>query len=127
MAYWPSDSFTATRSPCPDPYDVPDSSPAPRSHDQAHSHWEEAFLASVRMPKLTIVVPWITARTWQAAGELFSVEADLKDIVSKHGDGVYTVLLWGKLGGKDLVISEYSIFYGIEPPATYSTNYDMEP
>ena len=126
-AFWPTDSFNTTRSPCPDPYDVPDTSPAPRSHDQANAHWEEAYLASMGMPRQPIVVPWVTARKWHTAGELFSVEADLKDIVSKHGDGVYTVWLWGKLGGKDLVISEYSIFYGIEPPTTYSVSKETSP
>ena len=33
---------------------------------------------------------------------------------------MYTVLVWGKLNGEDVVISEYSIFQGITPPDTYA-------
>lgn len=119
LAYWPTDSFTTTHSPCPDPYAVSASAPAPRSHREANAHWEEAYRTSNRMASQTIVVPWITASEWGAKGDQFSVTADLGRVISKHGNGVYTVVLWGKEGGEDLVISEYSIFYGVEPPDTY--------
>ena len=45
---------------------------------------------------------------------------DLSDLIAQHGDGVYTILVWGKLGIEDEVISEYSIFYGVTPPDTYA-------
>jgi hypothetical protein len=29
-------------------------------------------------------------------------------------------MVWGKLGGEDVVISQYSIFRGVTPPDTYN-------
>ena len=57
---------------------------------------------------------------WDVAADRFLVKADLKDVVAHHGNGVYTILVWSEPGGEDVVISEYSIFYGIEPPETYT-------
>ena len=120
-SYWTTDSFTTTRSGCPDPYDVPASAPAPRSHNQANAYWEEAYRASIQMPTQTIMVPWITAKGWKARGNSFSVRADLKKVIAKHGAGVYSILIWAKSGGEDVIISEYSIFHGVEAPDTYGS------
>ena len=40
-------------------------------------------------------------------------------MLSKHGEGVYSVMIWGLIDGQDTVISEYSIFHGVTPPDTY--------
>ena len=50
----------------------------------------------------------------------FSITANVSKLLSKYGPGVYTVLLWGEVGGEDVPISEYSIFHEIEPPDTYN-------
>ena len=62
---------------------------------------------------------WITALEWTATGNEFSVRADLGELLSKYGNGVYSLIVWGKIGGEDVVISQYSIFHGITPPDTY--------
>ena len=117
---WSEDEFTKTHSHCPDPYDVSPDAPAPRSPDEAHRFWEQAYAASQSMPDQTITVPWITASKWTARGTEFSVSAEISGLLSEYGPGVYTVLLWGELDGEDVPISEYSIFYGVEPPDTYN-------
>lgn len=66
------------------------------------------------------VVPWITARTWNVTPNSFSITADLSDVVDDHGPGVYSIMVWGTIGGEDVVISQYSIFYQVTPPDTYS-------
>lgn len=119
-SYWTTHEYTTTMSTCPDPYDVPASAPGPRSPEEAHEFWREAYTKSSLSPSRTVTVPWIDAERFQASGSSFSIRANLKDIIRKHGDGVYTILVWGKSGGESLVISEYSIFYGIHPPDTYS-------
>ena len=118
-AYWPDDESTTTYWPCPSPYDVPADAPAARSDSEAHRLWEKAFDASEAIPKRRVTVPWITASEWTAIGESFSVRTDLSDLLSEHGDGVYTVVVWDGIGGEDVIISEYSIFYGVTPPDTY--------
>ena len=120
-SYWTTHDYTTTMSTCPEPYDVPASAPGPRTPEEAHEFWQEAYTKSSLTPSRTITVPWIDAEKFEASGNSFSIRADLKDITRKHGDGVYTILVWGKSGGESLVISEYSLFYGIDPPDTYSS------
>ena len=122
--YWPTDTFTTTRQPCADPYDVPPDAPAPRSAYEAHQAWQQAYNAYLSHGDTqSITIPWITASEWQASGETFSVRADISDLLREHGNGVYSITVWGTIAGEDAVISEYSIFHGITPPDTYSDDY----
>ena len=118
--HWNEDEFTKSYKPCPDPYDVSVAAPAPRSHNEAHRFWQEAYDASRARQETLIVVPWITALGWTARGGAFSVKADLRGLLAENGNGVYTVMLWGKIGGEDVVISRYSIFHGVTPPDSYA-------
>lgn len=121
--FWNEDEFTKTHSPCPDPYDIPDEAPGPRSPDEAHRFWQQAARASNNIAPQLIEVPWITASAWKASGTDFSIAADVSDLLSRYGPGVYTILLWGEMGGEYIPVSEYSIFYQIEPPDTYDPNH----
>ena len=94
--------------------------PAPRSHDEAHEFWERAYAASQQRLAQSITVPWITASTWTALSLDFTVTADISELLSKYGPGVYTILLWGKVDGEDVPISQYSIFHEVVPPDTYN-------
>ncbi len=67
-----------------------------------------------------IAAPWITATQWNVISQKFTVSADIGEVVQRYGPGVYTVILWSQFGGEDEPVSEYSIFYGVEPPDTYS-------
>ena len=117
--YWPTNEFTTTYKPCPSPYDVAADAPAPRSPSEAHQAWQQAYDASQRLQTQSITLPWITASEWTASGDSFAVKADISQILNRHGDGVYSLMVWGKLGGERVVISQYSIFYGVTPPDTY--------
>ncbi len=119
-SFWTEDEFTNSYSPCPDPYDVSPEAPAPRSPDEAHRFWEQAYAASRAQREQTVTIPWVTASKWTARGTDFSITANVSKLLSKYGPGVYTVLLWGEVGGEDVPISEYSIFHEIEPPGTYN-------
>ena len=117
---WSTSTFTTTHDPCPSPYDVATDAPAPRSPSEADEAWQQAYDASQSLQSQSITVPWITASEWTATGTTFLVKADISQILNRHGDGVYTLTVWGKLGGEDVVISEYSIFHGVTPPDTYN-------
>ena len=71
---------------------------------------------------MVVAVPWVTASKWIASNDTFAVTADLTEVLNEHGDGVYTVVLWGIIDGEDVPISEYSIFHGVTPPSTYTIN-----
>ena len=121
---WTSDTFTTTHQPCADPYDVPPDAPAPRSPDEAHQAWQQAYDAYLsRGGSQSITIPWITASEWTARGKTFAVRADISNLLREHGSGVYSITVWGTIAGEDAVISKYSIFHGITPPDTYSDNY----
>ena len=117
---WTTHQFTTTHQPCASPYDVAADTPAPRSSSEAHQAWQQAYNASQSLQSQSITVPWITASEWTATGTTLLVKADLSQILSRHGDGVYSIMVWGKLGGEDVVISQYSIFHGVTPPDTYN-------
>ena len=119
-SFWSEDEFTNSYSPCPDPYDVSPEAPAPRSPDEAHRFWQQAYAASQDQRERTVIVPWVTASKWTAQGTDFSITANVSKLLSKYGPGVYTVLLWGEISREDVPISEYSIFHEIEPPDTYN-------
>ena len=117
--YYDSDFFSRVSSDpaCPDPYDVPPDAPPPKSVEESHDFWQQAYDASQINIETAITVPWITATEWVAAGRRFSIRADIKDLLAQHGDGVYTVIVWGEINGKDVPISKYSIFIPRRQPS----------
>ena len=120
--FYDEHEFDTTRDPCPDPYDVPAEADAPRSANEANLFWQAAYLDSSSREPRSITVPWITALDWTARGEVFSVAADLEEVMEKHGEGVYSLIVWGSIDNERVVISEYSIFHGVTPPDTYDVN-----
>lgn len=119
-AYWPTSSFQETYEPCPSPYDVPPDMPAPRSPEEAHRVWKEAFDASNLGAARSIRVPWVTASHWVANGEEIAVRADIGKVLELHGPGVYSIMVWGEHLGEDVIVSQHSLFYKVLPPDTYS-------
>ena len=113
-------SSRSRTAPVPIPYDVPADAPAPRSPEEGRAFWLEAYVASqVREPQ-DVTVAWITASEWIVETEGFSVEANLQTLIERHGEGVYSIIAWGKIDDEDVVISQYAIFHGINPPDTYT-------
>lgn len=117
---YPSDQGRMTTSTCPDPYDIsPDARPA-KSVSDALRLWQQAYDAGTTSE--TTVYQWITANSWTAKGNTFSVKANLSRLLRKHGDGIYSIVVWGKVKGGDEVISKLSFFQGVTPPNTYDPN-----
>ncbi len=119
-SFWAEDEFTKTYSSCPDPYDVPPDAPPPQSHDEAHEFWKQAYEASRDQAEQAITAPWLTATEWEVQGANFSVTANVSGLLAEHGPGVYTVLLWGELGGEKVPVSQYAIFHEVTPPDAYN-------
>ena len=82
--------------------------------------WREANQASVAVPFEAITVPWVAAQRWEVNGDNFKVIADISDLLAKHGSGVYSLFIWGIIDNEDVVISQWSIFWDLTPPDTYS-------
>ena len=93
---------------CANPYDVSVDTPAPTGFLET---------PSVSLSMHEGVADWVTARNWNVADDSFSVAADLTSVIEKHGNGVYTILIWAVAdSGDDVLVGTYSIFVGIPPP-----------
>ena len=120
-SYWTEDAHVdADARACPDPYDIPLTASPPTSFAEQSRFHLEAVRESLLAQNTSITVPWITARTWNVTADSFSVTVDLGDVIDEHGPGVYSIIVWGTIGGERVVISEYSMFYQVTPPDTYS-------
>ncbi len=115
--YYTDDIFITSSQRCQDPYDIPAHTLAPKPPS---GFIQLPELPPIPLPPTILSLPWVTALEWRIRGEKFSVRADLGDLLAEYGDGIYTVMLWGKIGGEDVVISQYSIFHGVTPPDTYA-------
>ena len=118
-SYWTEDAYFTPYTPCPDPYAVSSDIPGAHSVIEAQRLHDEA--RTRLRPSLPLTIPWIAASEWTANGAAFAVVADIRGLLSEHGPGVYTILLWGEIGGEDVPVSQYSIFHRVTPPDTYDS------
>ena len=114
-SFWVGDDeFSHTSATCLDPYHIPADVSAPpllEGERNATSRYEVTQTSTVRR---------LTASRWEVSDTAFSVTVDIRETLREYGEGVYTILVWGPIGGEDAVISEYSMFYGITAPDIYT-------
>ncbi len=125
--HWTSDSSTKTYYNCRSPYEIDlQDAPSVQSKQEAKELYGEAREACrrIRYEKIGGVertVPWITADRWQVGNNSFDVSVDVSEVLSEHGGGVYTVLIWAAGAGDERILaSEYSIFHEVVPTDVYS-------
>ena len=114
---------TITLQHCPSPYyDIDSQLPPPTSRREAVDLRNRVHLASEPKRRGTHIyqVPLVPAAEWTANTNSFSLVADIQEVLNEHGNGVYTLGIFGDLNGELAPLSEYSIFYGITPPDTYT-------
>lgn len=109
--YYVESSYTTTLSRCPDPYDVPPDAPAQMGPPVG---WTYPATTIVPPAVSVITVPFIEAVEWTADQDRFELRADIASVLLKHGPGVYTVTLWGKVDGQDAVVGEGVIFHHVD-------------
>ena len=120
---WTGGTYSAHTNTCPDPYDVSPDAPAAQSAREALDLWDEAYELSQRLADADQRAAglWLVAKTWDVGNTSFDVKVDMTELLDQHGNGVYTVVLWGRFKGhaKRDDFSKYSIWYGVEPPDAY--------
>ena len=109
------------------PYDIDPTEPAPSSFAEATTLHNEAKLCEPLAE--TITVPWIDGEE-TISGSAVSLSHDIGQVLREHGSGVYTLYVWGCLVAdsvedpcedeNSMPVLTQSIFYGIEPPDTYT-------
>ncbi len=99
-----------------DPYDLPADAPRARPDRDVAKEWRRKHGYELYIDR-RVTAPWITAQKWVAKGETFSFKADISNLLSKHGPGVYRVTISGPISDDESnEISSYSFFHGIDPP-----------
>jgi len=83
-----------------DPYSIPADTPAPDRPNSTETNISHGG-----------AVRWIDAKQWKVTGSSFSIEADLSQILTKFGKGVYTVRIWGSRNTESICLSCYTIFH----------------
>ena len=106
-----SDAHSVSFSRCPDPYRVPASVPPPASLAEAGRLHQKAKRASLTE---TYSIPWINADAWTVSDSFFDIKADISGILRRHG--VYTVAVWGIVGGQRVPVAMVALFYGAPKP-----------
>ena len=107
---YPDSSFTYEYTACLDPYDLPTNTPDQRSGREKAATYRQQHGYEVETKK-RFTAPWVTARKWVANGDTFHLEADIRDLLTQHGDGVYRVVLSGAVSDSQKIeFSSYSIF-----------------
>ena len=62
------------------------------------------------LPKQNGLVPWEDASTYVTTGIQFDIVVDISDYISEYGDGVYTIVIWGKSNAGFNPLTTLSIF-----------------
>ena len=123
--YWERDVFTGTFPPaCTAPSEIPPDASPPADRDEAVRLWaaaQDECHAVKSGDRPVHSVPWVTALVWEVQDNAFRVEADLRNVLARHGPGMYSVLLETDEpdANRRFFISRYFIPYGIEPPSGY--------
>ena len=95
---------------------MPVDAPAPATVSEARWLYAAAK-ADVRVDQVTGT--FITADMYEVAGDRFTVEADVNEVLDAHGPGVDAVQVWATVDGEPAVISGYSAFHEVELPEGY--------
>ncbi len=111
---------------CPDPYEVAHDAPTRMSYSDPNPFMTRTSFLEKLQPVIT--------DSWQVDGDSFVVDADLRDLIRIHGEGVYTIQIWGQINSTQTLISEYPIFItsekyesAIAPTATSTSTATLTP
>ncbi|MDP2744578.1 MAG: CAP domain-containing protein [Dehalococcoidia bacterium] len=102
-SYYTESVSTFSREVYPDPYNIPPNTPPlPQSGT--------SILETPPSSRVTETVRWVDATQWNISGNSFAIRADLSQIVTNFGRGVYTIVIWADAGDESVDLTNYSIF-----------------
>lgn len=106
MSYDERDWFLQTGSECLDPRTLSRALPPAQSYEEAASLKDSETSRLLALPEIGY---WITADQWDVDDGNVRVTADLSTLSRLENKGVYTIVIWGTVGGERVPIAEYSI------------------
>ncbi len=109
--YYIGSSSYITHIPCANPYDVDPEAVARTAPPPGHITTTIPILRTSQI----YTVPFIEAIDWVVDRDHFKVRANIDSVLQKHGPGVYTVTIWGKVASQDTVVGQGVIFHHVMP------------
>ena len=108
---WLEESGTAEVSRCAGPEEIPPDAPVPSDQAELNALMEEAYYRNEVRWIEEVTFDWVTCSRWSVDTERFVVEADIGQVLSKKGPGVYTLTLMAPMDRVDgpAEIARYSI------------------
>ena len=110
--YYTRETFSGEQEFCRSPYEVPADAPSDGGPQVARD-------GEVRCPDGAGRGSIHHGRGYEVAGDRFTVEADVGELLERHGAGVDAVQVWATVDGEPAVISGYSVFHKVELPERY--------
>ena len=109
---------------CTDPYDVGPAAPGPESQADSIRLFEDSRERAKQVHETELTMTVRKAEDVTIAGRRFSLTADVMDMISEWGPGIYTVMLMAELEGPPtedpyVPVLEHSIFHEVQAPAGY--------
>ena len=76
----------------------------------------EADLLSAQRPgppaPESYTLPFLVRERWDAYGLRFTLRLEVEDLLATHGDGIYTVSLWGHVETQRALLGQYAVVVG---------------
>ena len=113
-----SETITLSAGECPDPYRMSPGLSAPETLDEYLRLAEESRSGNEAWGTQA-TVGWQTASGWKVIGRRFRVSADMSGLLKERGPGVYTVLVFQRIGDTTRRVAEHSIFHRVTTPRAY--------
>ena len=120
LSYKSDGEVQTTWNVCITPDTYPSDSPSPDSAYDARKAWEEGkAIWEATNTKVDIVSQRIKMSRFDPDTSNFVVEANIEPVLSRHGPGVYEVVVWGIAEREVVILSEYMIFHETPRPTKY--------
>ena len=109
---------------CVDPYTVRKSAGQAESREEMTRLWEKTKERSETVRETEVSLNFRKAQELTTEEDVFTLRADMSDLLEERGPGVYTVIILADLDEspkvKHQIISEYSVFHESRPPSVYA-------
>ena len=110
--YWTENRGDLTIEKLAAPEDFPPNSPVPSNPVEINALRHEAYLRNEQPRRVQVTYPFLDCQRWTVTSEGFAVAADIGSVWREYGGGVYSLMVWATLEGRDgrVNIAKYAMF-----------------
>ena len=110
--YWIENRGALTIERLAAPEDFPLNAPVPSDPAEIQALMQEAYHRNEQPRRVQVSFPFLDCQRWTVTSEGFAVVADIGSVWREYGAGVYSLMLWAPMGGRDgpVNIARYAMF-----------------